>query len=140
MADIAIPAKPQRLRRLHPFAIRIMHWTNAVAMFIMIVSGWKIYNDDALFRWLRFPESITIGIEAQGALQWHFLGMWIFTVNLLVYIVYGLVTGRFWRKLLPIWPRQIVATSARRFASSSAMTTSRNTIRSSGCSMSASSS
>jgi len=107
MADIALPTKSQRPRRLHPLAIRIMHWTNAVAMFIMIVSGWKIYNDDALFSWLRFSESITIGIEAQGALQWHFLGMWIFTVNLLVYIIYGLVTGRFWRKLLPIWPRQI---------------------------------
>ncbi len=94
---------------MHPLAVRIMHWTNAVAMVIMIGSGWKIYNDEVLFGWLHFPEWITIGGEAQGALQWHFLGMWIFTLNLICYLVYGLVTGRFWRKLLPIWPSQVIA-------------------------------
>ena len=31
--------------RLHPLPMRIMHWTNAVAVIIMIGSGWKIYND-----------------------------------------------------------------------------------------------
>ena len=57
--------------RLHPLALRIMHWTNALAMIIMIGSGWKIYNDEVLFGWLHFPDEITIGGEAQGALQWH---------------------------------------------------------------------
>jgi thiosulfate reductase cytochrome b subunit len=95
--------------RMHPLAVRIMHWTNAVAMVIMIGSGWKIYNDEVLFGWLHFPEAITIGGEAQGALQWHFLGMWIFTLNLICYVIYGLVTGRFWRKLLPVWPSQVIA-------------------------------
>ena len=108
MTEVAIPAPSRRVRRMHPLAIRIMHWTNAVSMVIMIGSGWKIYNDEVLFGWLHFPEWITIGGEAQGALQWHFLGMWIFTLNLLCYIVYGLVTGRFWRKLLPVWPSQVI--------------------------------
>jgi thiosulfate reductase cytochrome b subunit len=108
MTEVALRAKPQRVRRMHPLAVRIMHWTNAFAMVIMIGSGWKIYNDEVLFGWLHFPEAITIGGEAQGALQWHFLGMWIFTLNLICYIVYGLVSGRFWRKLLPIWPRQVI--------------------------------
>jgi len=108
MTEVALHAKPQRLRRMHPLAVRIMHWINAFAMVIMIGSGWKIYNDEVLFGWLHFPEAITIGGEAQGALQWHFLGMWIFTLNLICYIVYGLVSGRFWRKLLPIWPRQVL--------------------------------
>src|SRR5205085_713708 len=67
--------------RLHPRALRIMHWTNALAMIIMIGSGWKIYNDEVLFGWLHFPDEITIGGEAYGALQWHFLGMWILTFN-----------------------------------------------------------
>ena len=31
-----------------------MHWTNAVAIFIMIGSGWKIYDDDVIFGWLHF--------------------------------------------------------------------------------------
>jgi thiosulfate reductase cytochrome b subunit len=109
MTEIAVHAPPQRARRTHPLAVRIMHWINAASMIIMIGSGWKIYNDEVLFGWLHFPDAITIGGEAQGALQWHFLGMWIFTLNLLCYVIYGLVTGRFWRKLLPVWPRQIIA-------------------------------
>jgi thiosulfate reductase cytochrome b subunit len=109
MTEVALDAPPQRARRMHPLPIRIMHWTNAIAMFIMIGSGWKIYNDEVLFGWLHFPEAITIGGEAQGALQWHFLGMWIFTLNLICYIIYGLVSGRFWRKLLPVWPRHVIA-------------------------------
>jgi len=109
MTEVAVHAPPRRARRMHPLAVRIMHWTNAVSMIIMIGSGWKIYNDEVLFGWLHFPDAITIGGEAQGALQWHFLGMWIFTLNLLGYVIYGLVTGRFWRKLLPVWPHQIIA-------------------------------
>jgi thiosulfate reductase cytochrome b subunit len=108
MTEVAVQAPPQRMRRMHPLAVRIMHWTNAVSMIIMIGSGWKIYNDEVLFGWLHFPEAITIGGEAQGALQWHFLGMWIFALNLLCYVIYGLVTGRFWRKLLPVWPSQVI--------------------------------
>jgi thiosulfate reductase cytochrome b subunit len=96
--------------RLHPLPLRIMHWTNAVAMIIMIGSGWKIYNDEVLFGWLHFPDEITIGGEAQGALQWHFLGMWILTFNGLAYLIYGLATGRFRRMLLPIYPREVIAT------------------------------
>ena len=81
MTEVAVHAPPRRVRRMHPLAVRIMHWTNAVAMIIMIGSGWKIYNDEVLFGWLHFPDWITIGGEAQGALQWHFLAMWIFTLN-----------------------------------------------------------
>jgi thiosulfate reductase cytochrome b subunit len=98
-----------RVRRLHPLPIRIMHWTNAVAMFIMIDSGWKIYNDEVLFGWLHFPDSITFGPWAQHGLQWHFFGMWILFLNGLAYVTYGLVTGRFRRMLLPIRPRDLVA-------------------------------
>jgi thiosulfate reductase cytochrome b subunit len=96
-------------RRLHPLAIRIMHWTNALAMFIMIGSGWKIYQDEVIFGWLHFPEWMTIGGEAQGALQWHFFGMWILTINGIAYIIYGLATGRFRRMLFPISPRALLA-------------------------------
>jgi thiosulfate reductase cytochrome b subunit len=86
-----------------------MHWINAVAIVVMIGSGWKIYNDEVLFGWLHFPDWITIGGEAQGALQWHFFAMWIFMINGLFYLGYGLFTGRFRRKLLPIWPREVIA-------------------------------
>jgi thiosulfate reductase cytochrome b subunit len=96
--------------RLHPLAVRIMHWINAVAVFIMIGSGWKIYNDDVILGWLHFPDSVVIGKWAQYGLQWHFLGMWIFMINGLAYLSYGIATGRFRRKLLPLSVREILAT------------------------------
>jgi thiosulfate reductase cytochrome b subunit len=96
-------------RKLHPLPVRIMHWTNAVAMAIMITSGWKIYNDDVLFGWLRFPDAITPGPWAQHGLQWHFFGMWILGLNGLAYLIYGFASGRFRRMLLPIRPAELVA-------------------------------
>jgi len=98
-----------RMRRLHPLPIRIMHWINAVAMFIMIGSGWKIYEDEVLFGWLHFPEAVTFGPWAQHGLQWHFFGMWILVLNGLAYVIYGLATGRFRRMLLPIRRRDLIA-------------------------------
>lgn len=89
-------------RKLHPLPLRIMHWTNALAMVLLIGSGWKIYNDEVLFGWLHFPEWITIGGEAQGALQWHFFAMWILGLNGLAYLIYGFSTGRFRRMLTPL--------------------------------------
>ena len=86
-----------------------MHWINALAMIIMIGSGWKIYNDEVLFGWLHFPDWITIGGEAQGALQWHFFAMWILAINGLCYLVYGIASGRFRRKLFPIRPREVLS-------------------------------
>jgi thiosulfate reductase cytochrome b subunit len=106
-AAIGLPGRPAK--RLHPAAVRVMHWINAIAMFIMIGSGWKIYNDEVLFGWLHFPDEITIGGQAQGALQWHFFAMWILFLNGLVYLGYGLITGRFREKLLPIRPGAVLA-------------------------------
>ena len=96
--------------RLHPAPVRVMHWINAVAIFIMIGSGWKIYNDDVIFGFLHFPDAIVIGKWAQYGLQWHFFGMWIFVLNGLAYLGYGLASGRFRRKLLPISVRELFAT------------------------------
>ena len=99
-----------KVRRLHPLPLRIMHWTNAVAIFIMIGSGWKIYNDDVILGFLHFPDSLVIGKWAQYGLQWHFFGMWIFVLNGLAYLTYGVTTGRFRRKLFPISIREILVT------------------------------
>ncbi len=88
--------------RLHPLPLRLMHWINAAAIFIMIGSGWRIYNDDVLFGWLHFPDFLVIGKWAQYGLQWHFFGMWIFVLNGLAYLTYGIFTGRFRQKLFPI--------------------------------------
>jgi thiosulfate reductase cytochrome b subunit len=99
-------------RRLHPLPLRIMHWINAVAIFIMIGSGWKIYNDDVIFGILHFPDALVIGKWAQYGLQWHFFGMWIFVLNGIAYLSYGIATGRFRRKLFPVSVRDVLATVA----------------------------
>src|SRR5262245_3773857 len=108
MTDIG--AKSARDRQpLHPLAIRIMHWTNAVAIIVMLMSGWAIYNDGVIFGWLHFPNWMTIGSGPEGARQWHFLAMWILVANGILYIAYGLSTGRFRRMLLPIRLAEIIA-------------------------------
>ncbi|GLI22540.1 cytochrome b/b6 domain-containing protein [Xanthobacter flavus] len=94
---------------MHPLALRIMHWTNAIAMIVMIGSGWKIYNDEVIFGFLHFPQPIVLGVWAQHALQWHFFGMWVLVLNGLAYLAYGIATGRFARLLFPIRPREVIA-------------------------------
>jgi thiosulfate reductase cytochrome b subunit len=88
--------------------IRIMHWTNAAAMIILITSGWGIYDDEVLFGWLYFSSHITLGSWAAESLLWHFAAMWVLAINGLVYLVYGFVTGRFYQRLLPITPRAVL--------------------------------
>ena len=34
---------------VHPLTVRVTHWLNALAMFIMIMSGWRIYNSEPIF-------------------------------------------------------------------------------------------
>ena len=93
---------------IHPAWVRITHWVNALAMLVMIGSGWEIYNASPLFGFT-YPSSITLGGWLAGALLWHFAAMWVLAINGLVYVVLGLVTGRFRKKLLPIRSREVVA-------------------------------
>jgi thiosulfate reductase cytochrome b subunit len=97
-----------KARVIQPAWVRAMHWTNAVAMILMIMSGWQIYNASPLFDF-RFSSSITLGGWLGGALLWHFAAMWLLMVNGLVYLITGFATGRFRKKLLPITPVGVVA-------------------------------
>ena len=93
---------------IHPAWVRITHWINAIAILVMIGSGWQIYNASVLFNF-HFPKSITLGGWLAGALLWHFAAMWALVINGIVYVTLGLITGRFRRKLLPITLRQVFA-------------------------------
>src|SRR4051795_340614 len=95
-------------KTIQPAWVRIVHWINAVAMILMIMSGWQIYNASPLFNF-KFSSSITLGGWLAGALLWHFAAMWLLMVNGLVYLVLGFVTGRFRKKLLPITPAGVIA-------------------------------
>lgn len=87
---------------MHPLWVRITHWINALAMLMMIGSGWQIYDASPLFTFIDFPSQIALGEWLAGALMWHFAAMWLLVVNGIVYVTLGILTGRFRRKLLPI--------------------------------------
>src|SRR6202012_865888 len=101
-------AQKEPVKVIQPAWVRAMHWTNAVDMILMIMSGWQVYNASPLFRFT-FPHSITLGSWLGGALLWHFAAMWLLMVNGLVYLVTGFATGRFRRKLLPITPGGVLS-------------------------------
>jgi thiosulfate reductase cytochrome b subunit len=100
---------PDRAARplIHPVWVRVTHWINALAMLMMIGSGWQIYNASPLFAFT-FPSSVTLGGWLAGGLLWHFAAMWLLIANGIVYVALGLATGRLRRKLLPIRPADVV--------------------------------
>jgi thiosulfate reductase cytochrome b subunit len=104
---VLTPAAPAGAA-IHPVWVRVTHWINVVAMVVMIGSGWEIYNASPLFPFV-FPRGITLGGWLAGALLWHFAAMWLLAVNGLVYLVLGVLTGRFHRKLVPIRPADVLS-------------------------------
>src|SRR4030081_3447514 len=93
---------------IQPAWVRTVHWINAVAIILMIMSGWQIYNASPLFNF-KFSSSITLGGWLGGALLWHFAAMWLLMVNGLVYLTLGFATGRFRKKMLPITPAGVIS-------------------------------
>lgn len=94
-------SSPGTLVTVHPLTIRITHWFNVAAVFIMVVSGWRIYNASPLFPF-RFPSDITLGGWLGGALQWHFAAMWLLVINGLIYVGYGIISGHYRHSFLPL--------------------------------------
>ncbi|MCS3505471.1 cytochrome b/b6 domain-containing protein [Achromobacter sp. AGC78] len=93
---------------IHPGWLRIVHWLNALAVVIMVMSGWRIYNAAPFFDFT-FPNGITLGGWLGGALQWHFAAMWLLFANGLLYLALNLATGRLWRKFFPLSPSGVAA-------------------------------
>jgi thiosulfate reductase cytochrome b subunit len=101
--------------QLHPLSRRLMHWINALAILVMIGSGWRIYNYySALPLHFGFPYYLTLGGDFTvteaisnddglvNALYWHFAAMWVLVLNFLAYVIVGFVSGHFRRDFLPI--------------------------------------
>ena len=102
--------------RVHPLPVRLTHWVNAYAIGCMLMSGWAIYNASPLFGF-RFPQWMTLGGWLGAATIWHFAAMWLLVGNGLLYVAYGLLSGHFRRRLLPLRPADILrdAKAALRF-------------------------
>ena len=94
---------------IHPRWVRVCHWVNVLAILVMIGSGWQIYNASPLFDFLTFSRQIALGNWLAGALLWHFAAMWVLVINGVVYVILGIVSGRFRRKLLPIRPADVIS-------------------------------
>ena len=100
------------VEKKHPLAIRWFHWINFPVLTIMIWSGLLIYwaNDVYRIGWgnttlLRFfPESFYQALSLKSRLAEgmgvHFIFMWIFFLNGLLYVLYTAFSGE-WRYLLP---------------------------------------
>jgi len=113
-ATVVETPKPQTITVSyeHPFIVRLAHWLNAVALFVMITSGLRIFRAFPSFGpkipqqnfWIP-PPGITLGGWLAGAIQWHFTFMWIFVGSGAMYVVYQIVSGH-WRQVLFL-PRDI---------------------------------
>jgi thiosulfate reductase cytochrome b subunit len=102
----SVVAENRKPKVIHPLWVRITHWLNALAMIVMIGSGWQIYNASPIFGFT-FPRSITLGGWLAGGIMWHFAAMWLLAVNGLVYLTLGIMSGRFRRKFFPIRAREL---------------------------------
>lgn len=108
------PKAPRKETLVHPGIVRLTHWINALAILVMVGSGWRIYNASPIFDF-RFPDALTFGGWLAGALRWHFAAMWLLALNGLVYLAYGSFSGRFRRKYFPITVRGVLADVAAAF-------------------------
>ncbi len=100
------------LEKKHPVAIRWFHWVNFPVLMTMIWSGFLIYWANDIYRigigkWTLFkffPNKTYTTLNLNGRLAegiaWHFLFMWIFAINGLLYVLYTAYSGE-WRYLLP---------------------------------------
>lgn len=103
MAITPLAAEP-----VHPVWVRLNHWVNAVAVIVLVLSGWRIYNASPIFAF-KFARDFTLGGWLGGALLWHFAAMWVLMANGLVYLITNIASGRFVRRFFPLRPADVVA-------------------------------
>lgn len=113
------PAAQPEVQR-HALILRLAHWLTAVAIFVMVGSGWRIYDASPFLPIdFGFPYQYTIGGDflvseaahnedgLANALAWHFAGMWLLFASTATMLLYGFISGHYRRDWLPVWPRQI---------------------------------
>jgi len=92
---------------VHPIWLRVLHWINLLAVIMLILSGWRIYNASPIFSFT-FPKEITLGGWLGGALLWHFAAMWLLFINGLLYLFLNIVTARFKARFFPIRLQDVI--------------------------------
>ena len=115
--------EPIVLERKHPLAIRWMHWINFPVLFTMIWSGLYIYWNDSDNAYKHPHEVYRIGLgswtllrffppwfytnrwwdvryQVTTGLSYHFLFMWLFAINGVLYVAY-LLWSKEWKFMVP---------------------------------------
>jgi len=105
--------------QLHSRVARLAHWCQAIAVVIMIGSGWRIYDNVPILPF-EFPYWITLGGNKYlatttsndwgtgNAIAWHFAGMWLLLFGFGLFVLNGVLTGHFRRDFLPLTPRSFL--------------------------------
>ena len=101
----------------HPWPVRFSHWLNAIALFVMVGSGFQIFRAFPSFGakipekdLLNWPKAFAIGGWLGGALQWHLTFMWIYIATGLFYLGYQTLRGHYRQVLFVssdvkgVWP------------------------------------
>lgn len=87
------------IKEKHSRVLRVTHWLNLPLLGLMIWSGVLIYWADQAF--LPLPESmvqkLNINHRLAEGMGWHFLVMWPFGLNGLIYVIYLLLSGE-WKR------------------------------------------
>ncbi len=102
----------KKVIKKHPIAIRWFHWINFPLLAIMIWSGMLIYWANDVYRvgWGNktilqfFPDSfykaLHIPFRLAEGMSLHFVFMWLFAINGLIYVLYLIFSGE-WRLIFP---------------------------------------
>lgn len=102
----------------HRLPVRIMHWINVLSFFILLMSGLQIFNAHPALNWGAssyngkpplleiaggFPGWATLpGTQwLSMARSWHFFFAWVFVINGIAYVLYGLASRHLARDLAP---------------------------------------
>ncbi|MCQ6961231.1 cytochrome b/b6 domain-containing protein [Mucilaginibacter aquariorum] len=100
------------IKEKHSLAMRWCHWVNFPILTIMIWSGMLIYWASDTYSitlfghtWFKFfpnwfYDTFNIPKRLAEGMAFHFLFMWFFTINGVVYVLYTIFSGE-WRQLVP---------------------------------------
>lgn len=102
----------KRAIKKHPLAIRWFHWINFPVIAIMLWSGMLIYwaNDVYRIGWgdktilkffpKSFYDALHIPFRLAEGMDLHFVFMWLFAINGLIYVLFLLFSGQ-WKYIIP---------------------------------------
>jgi thiosulfate reductase cytochrome b subunit len=111
-------ATPEIIRR-HSLATRLLHWINALCVFLILMSGLQIFNADPRLYWGQFgasPDRALLAVGTHGfphwatlpswqalaaGRRWHFFLAWLLVFNSATYFLLSFISGHVRRDLLP---------------------------------------